>query len=54
MAVVITAFENWLQTLSALIEKRGAVLETDDIAFAMSLYRDGLDPEQAAEAVACL
>jgi hypothetical protein len=54
MAVVVAAFESWLETLSALIEKRGAVLEADDIGFAMSLYRDGLDPEQAAAEVACL
>lgn len=54
MAVVVTRFESWLETVGALVEKRGSVLEPDDIPFFMSLYREDLDPEQAVEKASCL
>jgi len=54
MAVEVTAFESWLLTVSALLEKRGVEPLDLDIGFYMSLYRDGLDPEQAVAEDACL
>ena len=54
MAPVMTPFENWLQTVSALLAKRGIEPLDLDLGFYMSLYRDGLDPEQAVLEDACL
>lgn len=54
MAPVMTAFEQWLETVCALAEKRGVEPLDLDVAFYMSLYRDGLDPEQAIAEAACL
>ena len=54
MSVLLTPFEQWLQTVQALLEKRGIDTSDLDIPFYHSLFRDGLDPEQTVMEDACL